>query len=116
MNRTWGVVLIGGVFEMVWASTMKLSNGFSDLLFTILTGIFIVVSVLFLNYGLKAGLPTGICYSVWVGIGAVCSTIVSVFYFGEPMTMVGVLFLGVLIAGIVGLNFLEGGSEKEDAS
>ena len=37
-------------------------------------------------------------------------------YTGEPMTMVGVLFLGVLIAGIVGLNFLEGGSEKEDAS
>jgi len=45
---TWIYLLLGGLFEVVWASTMKLSNGFSQLWYSVLTVIGMVFSFGFL--------------------------------------------------------------------
>ena len=37
MSIAWLWVLIGGLFETVWAVFMKLSDGFTDIPYTILT-------------------------------------------------------------------------------
>lgn len=107
MNRSWIWVLIGGILETSWATGMKLSDGFTEPGWTIFTILFLVLSVLFLNKGLKSGLPTGACYAVWVGIGAVGSIAVGMLLFGDVLNVLGWICLAVVIVGILGLNLTE---------
>lgn len=113
MNSGWAWVLVGGLFETGWATCMKLSEEFTDIPWSIATLILIVVSVLFLNKGLKAGLPMGACYAVWVGIGAVGSIFVGLLLFGEVLNILGWIFLVVILAGIIGLNLVTEGDGGE---
>lgn len=117
MRSAWGWILVGGILETLWASGMKMSDGFTDIPWTVFTLVFIVCSTLCLNKGLKSGLPMGICYAVWVGIGAVGSIIVGNLFFGDDMNLLGWFFLAVVIIGILGLNIVgesddQGGSEE----
>lgn len=50
---TWIYLLIAGTFEVAWATTMKLSHGFSNLKFTLLTIIGMIASFGFLALALK---------------------------------------------------------------
>ncbi len=106
MNRAWMYVIIGGLVETSWSSTMKMSDGLTDPLYTILTMILLVVSVWFLNIGLKSELPMGICYAVWVGIGAIGSAAVGSFLFGDSMTSLGGFFLVLMISAIIAMNLV----------
>lgn len=106
MNAAWALVLFGGVFETVWAYFLHECDGFTDIPYTILAIIFIFVSTYFLNRGLKAGLPVGPCYAVWVGIGAIGSIIVDILVFDRMLSIVGWAFLAMVIAGVLGLNLL----------
>ena len=104
MQRAWLWVIVGGATETVWATTMRLSCGFTDVLFDVLTAVFLLISMLFLNRGFRAGLPTGPCYAVWVGIGAVGSVLVGAFLLGEALDPVGWLCIALIVAGVIGLN------------
>ena len=106
MNAAWALVLFGGVFETVWAFFLHESDGFTNLTYTALAIVFIFVSTYFLNKGLKAGLPVGPCYAVWVGIGAIGSIIVDIVIFDRMLSLVGWTFLAMVIAGVLGLNML----------
>ena len=109
----WLFILIGGMFETVWAVSMKLSEGFSNISWTIITMAFIVVSVFFLNSGLKRGLPVGGGYAVWVGMGAIGSIIVGIILFSESLDPMRLLFAGIIITGIIGTE-LTCHPEKDD--
>ncbi|MBR4226215.1 MAG: hypothetical protein IKR86_05500 [Candidatus Methanomethylophilaceae archaeon] len=106
MNRAWLPVLVGGVMETVWSCTMKLSEGFSDPLYTALTLVFLVVSVLFLNSGLRSGLQMGVCYAVWVGIGAAGSAVAGLAVFNDQLTAMGAFFLVLMISAIVAMELM----------
>lgn len=111
MNRAWAWVMSGGLLETSWAVGMKMSDGFTDLGWTVFTAVFLVFSILFLNKGLKAGLPTGACYAVWVGVGALGSIAVGMLAFNETLNILGWICLAVVIAGILGLNISESDGE-----
>ena len=105
-TNPWIPVLVGGLFETVWAYTMKLSHGFTDPLYAALTLIFLFTSTGLLNIGLKLGLPVGTGYAVWVGIGAIGSVVTGILVFGDMLSMVGFFFLALLIVGVIGMNLL----------
>ena len=92
------------MFETVWATTMFMSEGFRHVPWTIITIIFLFISVWFLDRGLKSDIPTGVGYSVWVGIGALGAVIVGIFLFNEPATPIRLFFVLVIIFGIIGLE------------
>ncbi|MBR6203805.1 MAG: multidrug efflux SMR transporter [Candidatus Methanomethylophilaceae archaeon] len=112
MSIAWLWVLVGGIFETMWATTMDLSECFTDLFWTAVTIAIMPISVIFLNKGLKMGLPTGPCYSVWVGIGAIGSVAVGMVLFGEFPNLVGYACLALIIAGVIGLNLVTEGKES----
>ena len=107
MNKLWLYIFIGGVFETLWATTMSFSNTFTDLFWTAVTIVILPISVIFLYKALDGGLPTGPSYAVWVGIGAIGAVIVSILM-GSVPNLIGFFFLGVLIAGVIGLNLVPG--------
>ncbi len=106
MNRGWLYIIAGGVAETVWATSMKMSNGFTDLIWLIPMLVFLAISLYLLNMGFRAGLPTGPCYAVWTAIGAVGAVIVGMVWLGDALNMVGWICLFMIIAGVVGLNLV----------
>lgn len=111
--KPWYWVISGGAFETAWALTMKMSEAFRDLFWDFWTVVFILLSVWFLNKGLKAGLPMGTCYAVWVGVGAILATIAGLILFGETLGIFGWICLAVVIAGIIGMNLVSQDAPEE---
>ena len=65
----WLMLTIAGVLEVVWATAMKASQGFTQPGPTALMAISAVFSFWFLGAAMKS-LPLGTAYAVWVGFGA----------------------------------------------
>lgn len=107
----WLYVVTGGFFEMVWATAMMKSDGFSILPWTIVTMVFCMVSVYFLYQGMKS-IPAGACYAVWTGCGTVLSTVSGVILFGDVLSGIEVLFLAILIGGILLLQYFDGSGKN----
>lgn len=67
---SWIYLLIAGIFEVVWSTAMKISNGFSVLLYSVITVIGMIISFGSLVLATKS-LPLSLAYPIWTGIGAV---------------------------------------------
>ena len=111
---SWAYLTIGGVMETVWAVSMKFSEGFTNVPYTIITVAFILISLVFLSKGMDGGIPVGTAYAVWVGIGAVGAVIAGIVLLGDPVNMAQVLFIMLIIAGIVGLEITSGKMDKSN--
>ena len=101
----WIYLLIAGAFEITWAITMKMSNGFSVLIPSIITVVGYIASAVFLSMALK-GLPIGTAYAIWTGMGIVGTTILGVLLFNEKLSLPQVICVVLIVIGIVGLKLL----------
>lgn len=101
----WIYLIIAGLFEITWAVAMKLSNGFSVLIPSVITVIGYIASALFLSFALK-GLSLGTTYAIWTGMGIIGTSIMGVLLFHEKMSVPQVICVSFIVAGIVGLKFL----------
>jgi len=103
-NKLWLYLLIASMCEIVWAVTLGYSEGFTVLPLAAVVIIFLAASIYLLSKAISGGLPVGTAYAVWVGIGAVGTMAVSVILGNEPALPVKLLFVGIIIAGIIGLQ------------
>lgn len=99
----WIYLVVAGIFETVWATFMKLSNGFSNLWYSLLTVVGMIVSFAGLIIASKH-LPLSIAYPVWTGIGAVGSIIVGVALFHDHLSPLTMIFVALLVIGIIGIK------------
>jgi quaternary ammonium compound-resistance protein SugE len=99
----WWILLVAGLLEIVWAVTMKASEGFSKWHFTAVTIAAAWASFVLLGLSLKA-LPVGTAYAAWTGIGAVGTAALGMLIFHEPATFGRLGFIALIVAGIVGLK------------
>lgn len=96
----WIVLIFAGLFEIVWAYSMKLSEGFSKLTPSIVTIVFMILSFGLLAYAMKT-LPLGTAYTIWTGIGAIGSFLVGVMVLGEPASAMRMLAAVLIVSGLV---------------
>ncbi len=78
----WVFLVIAGIFEVVWATAMKYSHGFTNLMPSIVTIAGMLISFFLLAHATKT-LPLSIAYPVWTGIGAVGTVIAGIVLFGD---------------------------------
>jgi quaternary ammonium compound-resistance protein SugE len=102
---SWFILLIAGLFEVVWAIGLKYTDGFSRLWPSVGTVTAMVVSIVLLGLAMKA-LPVGTAYAVWTGIGAVGTAILGIVLFGESANPGRLISLALIVAGIVGLKLV----------
>ena len=95
----WMFLLTAGLLEIVWAFTMKLSQGFTRGAPTAVTVLAMLASFALLSISMKT-LPLGTAYTVWTGIGAVGAFVVGVVVLGEPLTIGRVLAAALIVAGL----------------
>lgn len=96
----WVLLIVAGLLEVVWAYSMKVSDGFSKLAPSILTIVFMIASFALLSYAMKT-LPLGTAYTVWTGIGAVGSFVLGIVVLGEPAGAMRMLAAVLIISGLV---------------
>ena len=96
----WVVLFFAGILEIVWAYSMKMSDGFTKVVPTILTLFFVVLSFFLLSYSMRS-LPLGTAYTVWAGIGVVGSFVVGVLVLGESANFIRVLAALLIFSGLI---------------
>lgn len=101
----WFYLLIAGLFEVGFTTSLKLSDNFSNKGWAMLFVLSISLSFYFLNRAIQV-IPIGTAYAVWTGIGAVGTVLVGVFFFREPSDFWRVFFIFLLIGSILGLKFV----------
>lgn len=101
----WIYLLVAGLFEVVWAVAMKMSESFSKPVPTVVTVAGLFVSMYFLSLALKQ-LPIGTAYAIWTGIGTVGTLIFSVVWFKEAITLPQIFCVAMIVCGVVGLKLL----------
>lgn len=106
----WLYLIIAGLFEVVWATFMKLSNGFSHLGWSIATIVGMIASFGFLAEATHR-LPMSLAYPIWTGIGAVGTVLVGVTLFGDQVKPLTWLFIGMLFVGIIGIKLTTGSNQ-----
>ncbi len=96
----WIYLGIAGLLEVVWAFSMKQSDGFSRLTPSIITIVTMIASFALLSISMKT-LPLGTAYTVWTGIGAVGAFVVGAAVLGEALSPMRVLAAVLIVSGLV---------------
>ncbi len=103
----WIELFIAGIFEVVWSTCMKYSNGFTNLKFTVLTFAGMAASVYLLALAIKK-LPLGTAYAIWTGVGALGAVTAGIILVNEPVTVPRLIFVALVITGIIGRKLTSG--------
>lgn len=103
----WVHLIIAGLFEVIWAISLKYTVGFTRLLPSITTIIGMIISFYFLSLATRT-LPIGTAYAVWTGIGAMGAVVIGMIFLNEPITGLRVFFLALVLAGLIGLKVTSG--------
>ena len=96
----WIFLLVAGVLEVVWAYTMKLSAGFTQLGYTAITLVAMAASFGLLSLAMKT-LPLGTAYTIWTGIGAIGAFSVGILVLGEAASPLRLLAALLIVGGLV---------------
>ncbi len=104
---SWIYLIVAIVLEVSGTLSMKLSEGFSKLVPSIAMLVFYLVGLSVLALALRK-IDVSIAYAVWSGLGTAIIAMVGMLWFEEPITLLKIVSLGLIIAGVVGLNLETG--------
>ena len=96
----WIYLFIAGLLEIVWAFSMKQSEGFTRLGPSLVTLVAMVASFGLLSLSMKT-LPLGTAYTIWTGIGAIGAFVVGILWLNEGVHPMRVAAAGLIVAGLV---------------
>ena len=99
----WTSLLMAGLCEIVWATSMKYSDGMSRLLPTLLMYGAGFASFYFLSTAVER-IPLGTAYAVWTGIGAIGTVIIGILLFSESVHWLRLGSIVLVLIGIAGLR------------
>ncbi len=100
VKMAWAILILAGIFEIIWAYSMKMSEGFTRLTPSVVTIVFMILSVVLLSISMRT-LPLGTAYTVWTGIGAMGSFILGIMVLNEPMTAMRMIAAVLIVSGLV---------------
>jgi quaternary ammonium compound-resistance protein SugE len=99
----WVWLIIGGLFEVGFTTSLRFAEGFRNVPWTIAFLISVTISMLLLELASRS-IPMGTAYAVWGGIGAVGTVLVGVICFQEPSSLVRIMLIFAIVAAIAALR------------
>lgn len=103
--NSWHFLLLAGVLEIGFATTMKLSNGFKNVAYIPAFVVLAFASLYCLTKALTT-IPVGTAYAIWTGIGAFGTAVLGIVVYKEPASFMRLFFLTMLIVSVIGLKFV----------
>jgi small multidrug resistance pump len=96
-------LILAIIAEVMGTTCVKLSGGFARLLPSVLIFVFYGLSLGMLGLALKK-VDLGLAYAIWSGLGIAVIASVGILWFREPVTAIKLISLGLIVAGVAGLN------------
>lgn len=101
----WAILVLGGVFEVVFATSLRFVDGFRNWPWVAVFLVSVTASMACLEWAGRT-IPMGTAYAVWAGVGAAGGVVLGMVMFGEPASSARLLLLTGLVGCIVGLRAL----------
>ena len=98
---TWALLAGAILTEVAGTLALRASEGFSKLVPSLIVVAGYIVSFVLLAIVLDRGLPVGVAYAIWAGIGVALVAILGKFLFDDPLTALSALGIALIIAGVV---------------
>lgn len=96
--------LVGAiVLEVLGTTSMKLSQGFTRPLPSVLIFVFYTGAFVGLTLALKR-MEVSVAYAIWAGAGTALIAVIGFVWFHEPVTAVKLMSLALIVIGVIGLN------------
>ena len=104
---SWLYLILAILFEVSGTTCMKLSQGFTKLLPSIL--LFILYGFSFTSFSLALKkLDVSVAYAVWSGLGTTLIALVGIMWFRESVSVLKIISIALIIIGVIGLNISKG--------
>ncbi|MEH2012932.1 DMT family transporter [Nostoc sp.] len=103
MSTSWIYLIAAILFEVSGTTCMKLSQGFTRILPSVLIFVFYGLCFTFLTFALKR-LEVSVAYSVWAGLGTILIAIIGIIWFRESATFIKLMSIALIIIGVIGIN------------
>ncbi len=102
-SLSWFLLILAIILEVSGTTSMKLSHGFTRRGPTIAMFIFYGLGFIPLNLSLRR-IDISVAYAIWSGLGTCIITLIGIFYFKEPTTLIKVISIALIVFGVIGLN------------
>lgn len=90
--------------EIVATSSLKLTEGFTNFLPSLVVIIGYCAAFYFLSLTLEE-IPVGIAYAIWSGVGIVGIAIIAVIFYDQRLDAGAIIGMGLIISGIIIMRF-----------
>lgn len=103
----WFYLIVAALFEVGWPLGFKMADTHPEhfVLYIILSIVSMALSGVFL-YLAQRTIPISTAYIVWTGIGAVCTFIIGIVFFGDSASILRMLFALMILVGIIGMQLV----------
>ena len=98
----WLTLALAIFLEICGTTCMKLSQGFTRLLPSILIFVFYALSFVSITFTLKR-IDLSFAYAVWAGTGVLIIGAIGIFYFKEPISALKIASMVLIAVGVAGL-------------
>lgn len=99
----WVYLMLSGLAEVIWAISMKYTEGLTRLWPTLFMLAMLGVTIIFNALAVKH-LPLGTAYAVWTGIGMIGTVAFGMIWLGEPAHPARLAYMGLILVGVIGLR------------
>ncbi|XID75939.1 DMT family transporter [Alkanindiges sp. WGS2144] len=90
--------------EIAGTLCLRLSDGFSKWPYVLGVAIGYGLAFWLLSLSLKLGLPLGMAYAIWSGLGTAIIALIGLYLFKEPLFLMQWFGIGFIILGVLLLN------------
>ncbi|MFI4952053.1 MAG: DMT family transporter [Burkholderiales bacterium] len=91
------------LLEVAGTTSMKLSQGFSRPLPSVLLFVFYGLSFTLMTIAVKK-IDMSVSYAIWSGVGTALIALIGIGWFKEPLTALKIVSIVLIVAGVFGLN------------
>lgn len=110
--RNWALLLGAIVTEVTGTLSLRAAQDHTAWLAVVVAGY--VASFTFLSRVLRAGMPVGVAYGIWGALGTAATATLGAVIFGDPFTAPILLGIGLIIAGVLLVEFGSRRAPAED--
>lgn len=99
----WFYLAVAIVLEVTGTTCMKLSQGFTRPLPSVLVFVLYMVSFSFMILALKK-MELGVVYAIWAGLGTALIALIGIVWFQESASLLKIVSILLIVLGVVGLR------------
>lgn len=103
VSMAWTLLSVAIFFEVCGTVCMRLSQGFTQWIPSVLIFVFYGCSFAF-NTVVVRTLDLSVVYAVWSGVGTVATALIGFFYFKEAATALKLVSITLIVTGVIGLH------------